>query len=83
MPNKRPEEKKIDKQKQLKSLPGVDHLLATAMEDDRFEQIPRTVILDACGKVLTGSEKKSWTANRQIPIKMPFSPPPLTWQNRK
>ncbi|MDD9303736.1 MAG: L-seryl-tRNA(Sec) selenium transferase [Desulfobacter sp.] len=36
-----------DKQQQLKTLPGVDHLLVIAQEDERFSTLPRKVVLEA------------------------------------
>jgi len=46
-----------DKQKRLKDLPGVDHLLGLANKDDRFLDIPRRVILDAIRRTLDRSRK--------------------------
>jgi len=42
----------IDKHDSLKNLPGVDHLLELAKEDDRFLDIPRSIILDCARKAL-------------------------------
>jgi len=50
--------KTADKQKQLKSLPGVDHLLAEAEDDDRFNQIPRTLVLDAMRQGVNAAREK-------------------------
>jgi L-seryl-tRNA(Ser) seleniumtransferase len=41
-----------DKHNILKNLPGVDHLLELAKKDDRFLEIPRSVVLDSIRKVL-------------------------------
>jgi len=38
---------KTDKNQQLRNLPGVDHLLSLTMADKRFDNIPRSVILDS------------------------------------
>ncbi|MBT3386295.1 MAG: L-seryl-tRNA(Sec) selenium transferase [Desulfobacula sp.] len=42
----------LDKHNSLKHLPGVDHILDLAKKDDRFIDIPRSVILDAVRKAL-------------------------------
>ena len=41
-----------DKHENLKNLPGVDHLLELAKKDDRFLDIPRSVVLDSIRKAL-------------------------------
>ncbi|WP_321494199.1 L-seryl-tRNA(Sec) selenium transferase [uncultured Desulfobacter sp.] len=41
-----------DKQLQLKSLPGVDHILVLAETDDRFTQIPRSLVLESVRKAI-------------------------------
>ncbi len=41
-----------DRHNILKNLPGVDHLLELAKKDDRFLQIPRSVVLDSIRKAL-------------------------------
>lgn len=41
-----------DQHKTLRNLPGVDHLLELAKTDDRFIDIPRSVILDCARKTL-------------------------------
>ena len=42
----------LDKHSSLKHLPGVDHLLDLAKKDDRFTDIPRSVIIDVIRKSL-------------------------------
>jgi len=46
-----------DKHETLKSLPGVDHVLELAEDDDRFHDIPRSVILDSARKAIDGVRK--------------------------
>ncbi len=41
-----------DKQLQLKSLPGVDHILALAETDDRFTRVPRSLILESVRRAI-------------------------------
>ena len=41
-----------DKHLQLKSLPGVDHILAIAEADDRFTRIPRSLILESVRRAI-------------------------------
>lgn len=41
-----------NKQDRLKNLPGVDHLLEHAKNDNRFQDIPRSVILDSIRKAV-------------------------------
>ncbi len=43
--------------KNLRNLPGVDHLLENAKKDDGFSDIPRSVILDSLRQVLDGMRK--------------------------
>jgi len=53
MPNK-----PTNKQEQLKSLPAVDHLLAAAGDDSRFDQIPRSVTLDSLRQSIDRARKE-------------------------
>ncbi|MCP3941853.1 MAG: L-seryl-tRNA(Sec) selenium transferase [Desulfobacteraceae bacterium] len=41
-----------DKHRQLRDLPGVDHILESIKDDDRFFEIPRTVILASIRSIL-------------------------------
>ena len=41
-----------DKHQQLRDLPGVDHILESIKNDDRFFEIPRKVILESIRKIL-------------------------------
>jgi len=43
--------------KNLRNLPGVDHLLESAKKDAEFSDIPRSVILDSLRQVLDGMRK--------------------------
>jgi L-seryl-tRNA(Ser) seleniumtransferase len=56
-----------DKHESLKNLPGVDHLLELAKKDDRFLDIPRSVILDSTRKVLENI-RKNILADIETPI---------------
>ncbi|WDP89636.1 MAG: L-seryl-tRNA(Sec) selenium transferase [Desulfobacter sp.] len=47
-----------DKQALLKSLPGVDHLLAAAGEDERFKEIPRKVVVEALRQSIDAARRK-------------------------
>lgn len=49
---KKPTKKQADKHEQLKTLPGVDHLLELAQTQDLFLDIPRKVILESIRTVL-------------------------------
>ncbi|MCK5162429.1 MAG: L-seryl-tRNA(Sec) selenium transferase [Desulfobacula sp.] len=46
-----------DKHESLKNLPGVDHLLTLAKKEDRFLDIPRSVILDSIRSALDSIRK--------------------------
>nr|NJM01296.1 L-seryl-tRNA(Sec) selenium transferase [Desulfobacula sp.] len=46
-----------DTHKNLRALPGVDHLLELAKRDSRFSAIPRSVVLDSLRQVLEGMRK--------------------------
>ncbi len=41
-----------DKQLQLKSLPGVDHILTLAETDDRFIRVPRSLVLESVRRAI-------------------------------
>ncbi len=47
----------MDKQVLLKSLPGVDHLLDAVRTDQRFDGIPRKVVVDVLRKAIEGARK--------------------------
>ncbi len=47
-----------DKNKLLRRLPGVDHLLALAQKEERFEPIPRSVILASVRTAIDSIRKK-------------------------
>lgn len=55
------------KHENLKNLPGVDHLLELAKNDDRFHVFPRSVILDSLRKALD-YVRKDILANIEIRI---------------
>ncbi|MCG8684351.1 MAG: L-seryl-tRNA(Sec) selenium transferase [Desulfobacterales bacterium] len=54
-----------DKQQQLKSLPGVDSLLDIAKSDDRFLQVPRSVVLEAV-RTSIDEARKDILADKQV-----------------
>ena len=41
-----------DKKLQLKSLPGVDHILTLAETDDRFDRVPRSLLLESVRRAI-------------------------------
>ncbi len=41
-----------DKHLQLKSLPGVDHILSLAATDDRFTRVPRSLVLESVRRAI-------------------------------
>ncbi|MFH2092412.1 MAG: L-seryl-tRNA(Sec) selenium transferase [Pseudomonadota bacterium] len=47
----------IEKNQILRNLPGVDHLLTMAENDDRFRNIPRSVLLDSVRKAIDTARK--------------------------
>lgn len=47
-----------DKHLQLKSLPGVDHILALAETDDQFKHIPRSLVLDSIRRAIDNTRKQ-------------------------
>ncbi len=47
-----------DKHLQLKSLPGVDHILALAETDDRFSRMPRSLILESIRNAINNTRKQ-------------------------
>ena len=47
-----------DKHLQLKSLPGVDHILTLAETDDRFARIPRSLVLESVRRAIDNTRTK-------------------------
>ncbi|MCA1787631.1 MAG: L-seryl-tRNA(Sec) selenium transferase, partial [Desulfobacteraceae bacterium] len=47
-----------DKHLQLKSLPGVDHILTLAETDDRFTRIPRRLVLESVRRAIDNTRKQ-------------------------
>ncbi len=47
-----------DKHLQLKSLPGVDHILALAETDDQFKQMPRSLVVDSVRRAIDNTRKQ-------------------------
>lgn len=47
-----------DKHLQLKSLPGVDHILTLAQTDDRFARIPRSLVLESVRRAIDNTRTK-------------------------
>jgi len=56
-----------DKHESLKNLPGVDHILELVKKDDRFLDIPRSVILDSVRSALENI-RKNILADIETPI---------------
>ena len=47
-----------DKHLQLKSLPGVDHILALAETNDQFKQMPRSLVLESVRRAIDNTRKE-------------------------
>nr|WP_319494630.1 L-seryl-tRNA(Sec) selenium transferase [uncultured Desulfobacter sp.] len=47
-----------DKHLQLKSLPGVDHILAIAETNDQFKQMPRSLVLESVRRAIDTTRKQ-------------------------
>lgn len=47
-----------DKHLQLKSLPGVDHILALAETDGQFKQMPRSLVLESVRRAIDNTRKQ-------------------------
>ncbi|MCW8801037.1 MAG: L-seryl-tRNA(Sec) selenium transferase, partial [Desulfobacter sp.] len=47
-----------DKHLKLKSLPGVDHILALAETDDQFTRMPRSLILESVRSAINNTRKQ-------------------------
>jgi len=47
-----------DKHLQLKSLPGVDHILSLAETDDQFKQMPRSLVLKSVRRAIDNTRKQ-------------------------
>ncbi|MCG8551898.1 MAG: L-seryl-tRNA(Sec) selenium transferase [Desulfobacterales bacterium] len=56
-----------DKHLQLKSLPGVDHILTLAEADEQFKQIPRSLIVESVRRAIDNTRKQILEDKPAIP----------------